>query len=72
MKNWKYNSFFLVNRKIGIFKKEAIEIKKKDKKQKQKPKNNIEIMVTAIAKMNQVQKRIWKKKMELKKKLNRN
>ncbi|RGB23965.1 hypothetical protein C1646_773758 [Rhizophagus diaphanus] len=56
------------NREIGMFEEEAVEIKKEDKKQKQKPKNNVKIIATAIVEMSQVRERIWKKKkMELEK-----
>ena len=57
---------FLANRETGMFEEEAVEIKE-DKKQKQKPKNNIEVMATTIAEMSQVQERIWEKKMILEK-----
>jgi hypothetical protein len=39
---------FLANRETGMFEEEAVEIKKEDKKQKQKPKNNVEVMATVV------------------------
>ncbi len=55
---------FLVNKSTGIIEEEAVEIKKESYK-KQKTKNNIEVIATAIAEMGQTHERIWKKKMSL-------
>jgi len=57
---------FLVNTSTDIIKEEAIETKKEGYK-KQKIKNNVEVMATAIAEMSQTRERIWEKKMLLEK-----
>ena len=53
----------LVNKSTGII-EEVAEIKKENYK-KQKTKNNVEVIATAIAEMGQTRERIWEKKMLL-------
>ena len=54
---------FLINKSIGIIEEEAVEIKKESYK-KQKTKNNVEVIATAITEMGQTRERIWEKKMK--------
>ena len=56
-------SLFLVNKSTGIIEEEAVKIKKKSYK-KQKTKNNVKVIATAIAEMGQTCERIWEKKMK--------
>jgi hypothetical protein len=56
---------FLANKETTSIENE-VEIKQNNHK-KQKHKNNVEVMATAIAEMSQTKERIWEKKLELEK-----
>jgi hypothetical protein len=57
---------FLANKETGINIEEEGGVKKENNK-KQKSKNNVEVIATALAEMSQTRERIWEKKMELEK-----